>query len=179
MTGRGKCLALGSVAMVLAAGQVDAQGRWEQIRNKPNCVIRNADPKPRETVTWSGACVNGRADGFGTQVWRYFEDGRWREQSSTGTISNGHNTGRGVVLYPNGNRYEGDSFDGYHNGQGVMSYRNGNRYEGAWRWGKAHGFGTLVLASGIRLQGNWVNGCLRKGTRTAAVGASRADCGFD
>ena len=179
MTGWGKCTVIAAVAVVGAVGQGVAGARWEQISNKHDCVIRNADPKPRETVTWSGACVNGLAHGHGTQVWRYFEDGQWREQVSTGKISSGRNSGRSVVVYADGRRYEGESFDGYHNGQGVMIYPGGNRYEGRWRWGKAHGIGVLVMADGFRMEGDWTNGCLRIGERVAAVGTAESACGTD
>ncbi len=50
------------VAAVLACGSAaQAKERWQQVENKASCVAWNAYPKPNETVTGSGACVNGKA----------------------------------------------------------------------------------------------------------------------
>ena len=46
-----------------SAAQAEEQGRWQQLENNPSCVVWNGNPLSNETVTWSGVCVNGKAQG--------------------------------------------------------------------------------------------------------------------
>ncbi len=56
-----------------------AEGRWQKLENNPSCVVWNRDyPAEQSTATWSGACTDGKAQGRGTEVWRYVEDGEWQ-----------------------------------------------------------------------------------------------------
>ena len=89
------------MAALLFAGaaMADEHGRWQQVENKSNCAVWNAFPKPNETGTWSGACANGKAQGRGTQVWRYLEDEEWKESKYTGEMKNGKEHGRGVYVW--------------------------------------------------------------------------------
>ncbi len=64
-------------------GQAGEQGRWQVLENNPSCVVWNVEPQLNLTVMWSGACVNGKAQGRGTQVWRYLEDEEWKETKYT------------------------------------------------------------------------------------------------
>ena len=137
-------LAVALVAWALTATAAIVEGRWQQLENNPSCVVWNAYPNPSETVTWSGACVDGKAQGRGAQVWRYLEDGEWKEDKYTGEMKDGKQHGRGVLVEANGDRYEGDWRDGKPHGRGDMVWANGDRYEGEYRNGKPHGRGVRV-----------------------------------
>ena len=89
-----------------------AEARWQQVENKANCAVWNPHPQQNETVTWTGDCVNGIAQGRGTKVWRYWEDGEWKEHTYEGDIFDGRRHGRGVYVYANCNRYDGELKDG-------------------------------------------------------------------
>ncbi|MDP6875289.1 MAG: hypothetical protein QF521_17330, partial [Alphaproteobacteria bacterium] len=91
---RGFAVAL--LACGLAATTVVAEGRWQQVENKTNCEVWNAYPQPKSTVTWTGDCVNGKAEGYGEQVWRYLKDGEWKQESYAGTLRYGKEHGHGV-----------------------------------------------------------------------------------
>ena len=44
-------------------------------------------------------------------------------------------------------------------GQGVMIYENGDLYDGGWKQGKRNGQGTLTLKNGdISHKGEWKDG---------------------
>lgn len=43
-------------------------------------------------------------------------------------------------------------------GYGVLLYVNGERYEGYWKNDKAHGKGTLTYAQGDKYSGDWFAG---------------------
>ena len=178
-----------------AAAALAEHGRWQQVENNPSCSVWNAYPNPSETVTWSGACVDGKVQGRGVAVWangdRY--EGEYRD---------GKRHGRGVYVTANGGRYEGEFRDGKFHGRGVMVGASGDRYEGDWKDGKEHGRGVLVFANGDRYEGDfrddkangsgtyltryghsfsgyWTNGCFKRGEVRAWIGTSKEDCGFD
>ena len=133
-------LAVALVAWALAATVAFAEhGRWQTLENNPSCVVWNANPQSNETVTWTGDCVSGKAQGRGTQVWRYLEDEEWKEHKYTGEMKDGKRHGRGVMVTASGNRYEGDWKEGKQHGRGVYVWANGDRYEGDFKDGKEHG----------------------------------------
>lgn len=60
------------------------------------------------TVSWSGNCVNGKADGYGKAVYRrYTASGERKESSYTGTMRNGMPHGHGVFVGEDGTKSEG------------------------------------------------------------------------
>ena len=66
--------------------------------------------------------------------------------------------GRGIYLYADGNRYEGDFQNGLPNGTGKISYYNGDVYEGEIENGFLHGKGMMISANGNKVQGIWESG---------------------
>jgi hypothetical protein len=134
------------------------------------CRVWNPHPQGNETVRWSGACVNGRAQGRGAAQWFQgslpFEadEGEWRD---------GRQTGFGSQVWPAG-RYDGELVDGEPNGRGVLIVQ-GVRYEGELRNGKPNGSGTLAKANDT-VRGTWKDGCLQDSRRKAAFGVPLAAC---
>ncbi len=63
--------ALMAWALAATAVLADHEGRWQQLENNPSCSVWNISPGPKQTVTWSGTCMNGKAQGRGVQVWRF------------------------------------------------------------------------------------------------------------
>ncbi len=127
--------------------QADEPGRWQQFENNPSCSVWNPYPQPNETVTWSGACANGKAQGRGTEVWRALEDGEWKESKYTGEMKDSKQHGRGVSVGANGTRYEGEWKNGKWHGRGVLVTASGDKFEGEWKDYKLHGRGVYVGAN--------------------------------
>ena len=65
-----KRIAMALLAWSLMTATALAEGRWQQVENKANCAVWNGEPQPNETVSWTGDCVSGKADGYGKEVWR-------------------------------------------------------------------------------------------------------------
>ncbi|HEX7642783.1 MAG TPA: TonB family protein [Burkholderiaceae bacterium] len=162
--------------LYMLASQAFAEGNW--IADANNCKLWNPNPIQNETVTWSGACVDGFADGPGKLVWTV--DGKF-SSSFEGTYSAGKRNGKGVATSAKGYRYEGDFVDNQwqgkgilvssdgsryegefaddrRNGKGVQTYKNGARYEGAFADGKLNGKGILTFADGGRYEGDFAGG---------------------
>jgi MORN repeat protein len=76
---------------------------WITTANQP-CKVWNPEPRPNESVTWSGSCENGYASGKG--ILRWTENGR-PEIEFDGQYKNGKRNGPGVMITPDGDRFEG------------------------------------------------------------------------
>jgi hypothetical protein len=144
-------------------------GDWA-IDISTTCRVWNPHPQLNETVKWSGACVNGFAQGVGSVHWLRnnvpFEtdEGEWRE---------GYQIGKGTQVWPTG-RYEGGLVASEPHGQGIFVLQ-ASRYEGEFRNGKPNGAGTLTTSEGS-FQGNWTDGCLQAGAKKATFGVPSSAC---
>ncbi len=134
----------------------DEHSRWQKLENNPACVVWNLYPEEQEMVTWNGACANGKAQGHGTLMWRYVEDGEWKDFRYEGDFKDGKRDGRGKSKSEYG-VYDGDWKDSKANGRGIWVEANGNRYEGEFKGDKFHGRGVMVWADGGRFEGDWEN----------------------
>ncbi len=67
-------------------------------------------------------------------------------------------TGKGKLIYSNGDIYEGDFIDGYQTGKGKLIYSNGDIYEGDVIDGKIHGKGKITYYNGVIYEGEINNG---------------------
>ena len=56
------------ISSCLTAPLVYAQGGWV-IDQTTQCRVWNSDPKPNQSMTWSGKCENGTAGGAGVASW--------------------------------------------------------------------------------------------------------------
>jgi hypothetical protein len=118
---------------------------------KTGCKIWDDAPDPEESMTWSGECADGMAEGKGTLQF-FIGD---KPAAS----------------------YEGDMRGGRADGHGINIEPDGARYEGQWRNNAADGFGTYTR-DGKRFEGTWSKGCLKQGADEIAVGVTRESCGF-
>jgi len=144
------------VALLLAAAapchaQSESQANWIA-DPRTGCVVWDPSPTAGETVSWSGPCVGGKAQGKGVLQW-----------------------------YVNGqahDRVEGEYRGGIKNGYATVAFASGLRFQGTFKDGKAHGEGTRTGADGVVYSGQWTNGCFKQGDRWAVMGTSAEECGF-
>lgn len=156
------CFAPVAWAQVPAPPQAEsraAPGRagW-MVDARSGCWVWNGNPQRGETVTWSGACPRGPAEGKGDGTWRWVEDGQPRSASFSGFLRDGRLNGLATVTWANGNRYEGEWRDDRQSGQGVYVWAIGSRYEGEWRDGRRDGRGRMTWPDGSRYEGDWREG---------------------
>lgn len=63
-----------------------------------------------------------------------------------------------MMLFGNGDRYDGDWTGGKIEGKGVMSYGTGEKYKGDFFNSKLHGHGIYTLADGTTFEGEFEDG---------------------
>jgi hypothetical protein len=153
-------------------------GTW--ISDSGGCKHWNPRPEPNESITWSGSCLKGKADGPGTEEWLVNNQkiaritGRFSEGKLDGGVAqvytyndgslyegsvvNGKPAGRGTITTKEGVKIEGNFVDGMPSGNVVIAGPDGTRYEGALKDGKRVGKGVLTEANGVRYAGDFVNG---------------------
>lgn len=75
----------------------------------------------------------------------------------SGGMVDGKKDGYGVLIMPNGDKYEGEWKNDLQNGKGTFTYANGDKYEGQWVDGNREGTGTFTWADGRKYVGAWKN----------------------
>ena len=160
------CVWLGCSA---AYGQASATADFVADPNS-GCKVWDPHPVADESVSWSGDCANGLAQGPGSLQWlrggKAFEkdDGEWNM---------GRQSGRGTQDWNSG-RYQGELLNGEPHGQGTMTLQSA-RYEGEFRNGKPNGEGAVTNLQGV-FKGRWKDGCLTEGKRKITFGVPSSAC---
>jgi hypothetical protein len=116
------------------------------------CALFSADAHPGDTVSWTGSCVDGYAEGLGTATFAH--DGQAHSFTANfvhGVIPDGHVISR----WGQGWSYDGETMGGHFNGPGILTTDASDRFDGQWNDGKMNGFGVLLRANGERYAGDW------------------------
>ena len=93
-----------------------------------------------------------------------------------GEFANGQPVdGKGTLIYPTGNRYDGQYENGQRQGCGTFTFANGRRYVGQHQADAFHGKGTWILENGERYIGTFENNkCNGPGTFIFVNGSSKS-----
>ena len=149
------------------------------------CMVWSPDaPGDDEAISWSGGCVDGKAEGEGVLAWfaQGTLAGRYQGPMIAG-MANGNGTlymvdnkvGSGYLRvegqfsqsfidgYVRVTEADGGSFEGRideltMNGEGIWRSADGGMYEGPLEAGKPNGEGYAELADGTRYRGTFVDG---------------------
>ncbi len=151
--------------------------RSQWFTTEEGCEVWNPYPQAQETVTWSGPCEGGKAEGEGTLVWSYTVQGVREHARYDGEYHEGEPHGMGSYVTNDGNRYTGGWRKGVHHGEGVYEWVGGARYEGNWLHGRPDGEGTLTMGYGSEYSGTWTQGCLRHEDEWIALFTQQEECG--
>ncbi|NNP67727.1 hypothetical protein [Acinetobacter sp. Ac_5812] len=129
-----------------------AEGQW--IADQKGCKVWNANPASNESITWSGTCPSGYANGYGILQWYKsgMAGGRYEGEYLEGNV-----TGKGIYQYLSGNRYEGNWVNNHPEGKGKYIWSDGGSYDGDWVDGKRTGKGEYKWLNGDRYMGAWVD----------------------
>ena len=81
-----------------------------------------------------------------------YDDGRVYTGQRNGK---GKIEGKGLMTWPNGDRYDGMWKKGLMEGEGTYYYANGLVYQGQWSKGNIKGHGTFRFPNGNVMEGDW------------------------
>ena len=85
------------------AGKPAGAACWMESAQQPGCYVWNPSLATGASVTWTGECVGGLAQGTGTLTW--ISDGN--PQTGTGRFQDGRRTGNWVLRFADGGVQEG------------------------------------------------------------------------
>lgn len=149
-----KTIISGLLIALAAAMPLTVAAGNEWITDAKGCKIANLAPQEGETVSWSGECRNGLANGEGTLTW--FESGV-KTEVYEGTMVDGYAEGRGT-LRRGGSAYVGEFKQSLQHGRGRYEDADGSWYSGEWSEGVPHGRGQMLTPDGKLLKGFWNKG---------------------
>ncbi len=145
------CGLLSASAAELSNGP-QGQGQW---LGDGACWLFGADAHPGDTVRWTGACVDGYAEGLGTATFNH--EGQVQSLTATfvrGVIPDGHVINR----WGRGWSYDGEIVGGRFQGAGILTTDACNRFDGHWTAGRMNGFGVFLGPDGALYAGDWKDG---------------------
>ena len=143
-------------AICLASRRAPAKESAEHwIPDGTGCRVYSAWSLPKESVTWSGSCVDGFASGEGTLAW--FTSGK-PAGHYTGPMNHGLPDGIGTYTYANGDQYQGEFWQGKYDGTGTYTFANGATYAGDFIRGVSTRSGTLRLPDGRQFKTDLLEG---------------------
>ena len=138
------------------AGQPKGTSCWKELTGQPGCYVWDNYLITDQTVTWTGTCSGGRAQGEGTLKW-VWEDGE-KTSESKGSLTDGKEHGPWVWRHSDGTVQEGPYVDGKKHGQWVFRLADGGVQEGPYLEGKKHGQWVERWADGTVGGGPYVDG---------------------
>ncbi len=144
------------------------------IEDQNGCKTVNPFPQKKETITWSGGCVNGLSNGEGTLQW--FLKGK-KEGYYTGNITNGKPEGEGTYQYPDSSFTMGEFKNGDLTKGKILIFEDSFwlLYEGEFSNDKLQGQGQVKFYKTLSdyrkenhiytvIGSNWQKGYLNYGT---------------
>lgn len=133
-----------TVIFLLLPWQPVYAGKWVKATNS-GCWIWDLLPVPNKSITYTGNCFSGLADGMG--ILTYYVDGK-KTYTYSGQFKDGRAHGKGSsIVYIDGkkksSRYTGQFKDDYMDGPGQFTkYHDGKRRyltSGRWKHGEPDG----------------------------------------
>ena len=148
------------------AGPKDAAECWIKLTNHPGCYVWNDGYTPDEPVSWSGACLDGKASGRGavTGTPVRFAEFPCRSEvgcppyESRGAYRRGKKQGRWIERDAANLVSEGPYLDGKRHGHWVDRFSAGDVSQGPYVNGEMHGEWVWQDTDGSGARTQWVNG---------------------
>ena len=138
------------------AGQPKGTACWMEVADQSGCYLWNPNLQVDATVTWTGECVEGLAQGTGTGKWVY--DSGEKTQENTGHLEDGRRHGQWVIRFASGTVWEGPYEAGRWHGQWVFRIKGWGVGGGPYVDDKRHGPWILTDGDGGKWEGSFEEG---------------------
>jgi uncharacterized protein len=127
--------------------------KWVEC-NPQGCLALDLYFSEGVTLNWDGACVNGKANGFGKLT--KYKNGEY-ESTYEGDYKNGIREGKGKFTHADGSTKTGTFVKGQLVGEGMMIAEDGAKYVGSFINYRQHGLGTFNFPNGDQFVGFFVS----------------------
>ena len=124
------------------------------IVNEQGCKVLDPYYSDGITMKWDGACINGKANGFGKLI-KY--NNNEYESTYEGEYKNGIREGKGTFTHKDGSVAKGNFVNGQLCGFGSRTSEEQGKYEGEFFNYRQHGKGTYYYANGSKFEGFFVS----------------------
>ena len=139
------CLLAGVLCIYVSAAHAEpTSAHW--VADSHGCKVANPQPQPIESISWSGRCKDGYADGPGTVSW--FSEGKSNGITS-GTFKEGKLTGKGYVTLPHAIYKRTSSSKG--DVELPRAWPFGSRLDGEFHENQLIGDGTITKPNGEKI----------------------------
>jgi hypothetical protein len=174
---RSSCAAVALSGLLCLSAAPDAwaeEGLW-MADAISGCQVWSTDkPQPAEAVSWAGACMDGKASGWGVLI---FWDQQGLGGRYIGEMLAGKLHGNGLLSMRDEERggfleYNGHFADSKPVGKGFLKLADGTQFYGELLDGARHGRGIVLTADGWLAKGEFKDG---KGVGTLVVDYTAAD----
>ena len=143
------------------AGKPVGSSCWMALANQPECYFWNPDFRKDETMTWSGECSGGLAEGEGTLIVTYVYNDTEYTAEEIGHFQNGRKHGQWVVRLSEGRVKKENYMIGILHGRYLFEWpKEGTTTEGSYANGKKHGQWIERGADGRVKEENYMNDIL-------------------
>ena len=144
------------------AGKPVGSSCWMALANQPECYFWNSYLQKDETMTWSGACSDGLAEGEGTLITTgYSSYNTEYTAEEIGHFQNGRKYGQWVVRLSEGRVMKETYMYGILHGPYFFEWpEEGKMVEGSYANGKKHGQWAEREADGRITEETYMNGIL-------------------
>ena len=112
---------------------------WLKVEEHDNCYIWIDLVFEEHTVTWSGQCQAGKAQGRGKETWKSGGGADTGTVNGIGSYLNGKRDGRWKIRWSRGAVDTGPYVDGKRHGQWKLLWSDGTMQTGPYVDGKRHG----------------------------------------
>ena len=144
------------------AGKPVDSSCWMALANHPECYFWNSYLQKDETMTWSGACSDGLAEGEGTLITTGYSSYNTKYTTEEiGHFQNGRKYGQWVVRLSEGRVMKETYMNGILHGSYFFEWpKEGVMEEGSYANGKKHGQWVERRSNGSVTEINYMNGIL-------------------
>ena len=81
----------------VCTGQPEGAACWMELANQPECYVWNGSLDKDETVTWTGECPGGTAQGTGTLIWIWDSGQGTQEDTGVFRLARGRANGSNAM----------------------------------------------------------------------------------
>ncbi|MYC52726.1 MAG: hypothetical protein F4X47_10460 [Gammaproteobacteria bacterium] len=141
----------------ICTGNYSPDSCWMELADRPGCYLWNGAPKDGETVTWSGECSDGLAQGVGRTTW--YQNHQTSQTVDT-RLEGGRNDGWTVVrdFGDGAGEREGCYVDGRSRGRWTQRLTEHLSAGSSWDWTFFFSAGERIVAN---MESNAVDSYLR------------------